>query len=330
MTNEQNFIENQLVILTKQTLDIFLKETNPAELIALYIFYYYTAKWQKTNQVKCTSSYVAKGLHWSESKVRKVKKQLIEFGLIQDVKTRDEQNKITGHYIKMNYIFKKETLGKHEHKSHPNDNPQCGNENENNSKSHPNDFAQGGKGYTMENRGTNALSANNLNALSTNNLNALSTGNSNALNYSKNDSFSKNISTIVEYLNEKSGKEYKTKSKDTQKHIKARLKEGYTIQDFKAVIDKKCKDWVGTEWEKYLRPSTLFGTRFEDYLNENFTKQTRQQTSLNFDEAKRKYTKEEINTLIRNGVITKEKLEELSYVEYGDGSWNKVSKGLFL
>ena len=86
---EHNFIENQLVILTKQTLDIFLRQDNPSELIALYTFYYYTAKWQGTNQPKCTTSYVANGLHWSENKVRKVKKQLIEFGLIEEDKEKN-------------------------------------------------------------------------------------------------------------------------------------------------------------------------------------------------------------------------------------------------
>lgn len=73
--------------------------------------------------------------------------------------------------------------------------------------------------------------------------------------------------TIVEYLNEKAKTAYKSKTKDTQKHINARLAEGFTVDDFKAVIDKKCTEWIGTEWEKFLRPSTLFGTKFEQYLN---------------------------------------------------------------
>ena len=163
---EHNFIENQLVILTKQTLDIFLRQDNPSELIALYTFYYYTAKWQGTNQPKCTTSYVANGIHWSENKVRKVKKQLIEFGLIEDIQVRDKFNKITGHYVKMNYIFKKETLEKTMDKSHPHDFAQCGN----NNKSHPHDFAQGGNGDSVESEGTNALSTNKLNALSSNNI----------------------------------------------------------------------------------------------------------------------------------------------------------------
>lgn len=82
---EHNFIENQLVILTKQTLDIFLKQDNPSELISLYTFYYYTTKRQETKQPKCTTSYVANGLHWSENKVKKVKKQLFELGLLEDI-----------------------------------------------------------------------------------------------------------------------------------------------------------------------------------------------------------------------------------------------------
>lgn len=28
-----------------------------------------------------------------------------------------------------------------------------------------------------------------------------------------------------------------------------------------------CIAWTGTEFENYLRPSTLFGTKFENYLN---------------------------------------------------------------
>lgn len=72
---------------------------------------------------------------------------------------------------------------------------------------------------------------------------------------------------IVEYLNEKSGKSFRAETADTKKHIKARLSEGFTIDDFKSVIDKKCAEWLGTDMEQYLRPQTLFGTKFESYLN---------------------------------------------------------------
>lgn len=75
------------------------------------------------------------------------------------------------------------------------------------------------------------------------------------------------IKSIIGYLNTKTNKHWKYDSKETVKHIKARLKEGYTEEDFKKVIDIKCADWLGTEWQDYLRPMTLFGTKFESYLN---------------------------------------------------------------
>lgn len=82
---------------------------------------------------------------------------------------------------------------------------------------------------------------------------------------------------IVDYLNQKAGTSYSSNSKTTQANIRARLAEGYTVEDFKRVIDNKCTDWIGTQWEEYLRPSTLFGTKFENYLNRKQTKQQKQQ-----------------------------------------------------
>lgn len=79
----------------------------------------------------------------------------------------------------------------------------------------------------------------------------------------------KNIySEAVEYLNEKAGTKYKSSSKNTTKHIKARINDGYTLEDFKTVIDKKCSEWLNTDMEKYLCPDTLFGSKFEKYLNQ--------------------------------------------------------------
>ena len=73
---------------------------------------------------------------------------------------------------------------------------------------------------------------------------------------------------ICERLNTLSGTAFKDKSKDTRKHIKARFEEGFTLEDFYTVIDKKVAEWRGTDMEKYLRPSTLFGSKFESYLNQ--------------------------------------------------------------
>ena len=48
----------------------------------------------------------------------------------------------------------------------------------------------------------------------------------------------------------------------------SRLNEKYTIEDFNKVIDNKCLEWLGTDFEKFLRPETLFGSKFESYLNQ--------------------------------------------------------------
>lgn len=81
-------------------------------------------------------------------------------------------------------------------------------------------------------------------------------------------SFLSEIKEIVDYLNVKLGTAYKPNCKDTQSHIKARLNEGFTVEDFKKVIDKKSASWQNSEMAKFLRPQTLFSTKFESYLNE--------------------------------------------------------------
>lgn len=73
--------------------------------------------------------------------------------------------------------------------------------------------------------------------------------------------------TIVSYLNEKAGTSYKATTAKTKSAINARIAEGFTVDDFRTVIDKKCAELMGTDMEKYLRPETLFGTKFEGYLN---------------------------------------------------------------
>ena len=80
------------------------------------------------------------------------------------------------------------------------------------------------------------------------------------------------IREIVEYLNLKTGYHYKHTTNVTRTKIEARIKEGFTLEDFKEVIDKKVSEWKGTEMEKFLRPETLFGSKFEGYLNANIVK----------------------------------------------------------
>jgi uncharacterized phage protein (TIGR02220 family) len=76
------------------------------------------------------------------------------------------------------------------------------------------------------------------------------------------------INRVILYLNEKTQSTY-TASKTNTDCINARINDGYSISDFKKVIDTKAEQWLGTEQQKYLRPITLFSTsKFENYLNE--------------------------------------------------------------
>ena len=94
--------------------------------------------------------------------------------------------------------------------------------------------------------------------------------NNNVTTLSKKKKKDNNIySLVVDYLNIRANTNYRTNTKNTQSLINARVKEGFVVEDFKKVIDNKSNEWLGTDFEKYLRPATLFGSKFENYLNEN-------------------------------------------------------------
>ena len=77
------------------------------------------------------------------------------------------------------------------------------------------------------------------------------------------------IKEVIEYLNGVLGTHYKDSTDKNKSLIRARLREGFTVEDFKVVIDKKASAWLtDPQMQKYLRPETLFGTKFESYLNE--------------------------------------------------------------
>lgn len=76
------------------------------------------------------------------------------------------------------------------------------------------------------------------------------------------------FSEIIDYLNERAGTRYRPTAKKAREYISARWSEGYTLDNFKRVIDNMCARWKGTEWEQYLQPSTLFApSHFDEYLN---------------------------------------------------------------
>lgn len=141
----QNSPENELIILPKATLDAFLETDMPADLISLYTFYYYTAKWQGTNQPKAVDVYVKKGLKWGTDRLRRAKQRLIDMDLIEHVAQKDQSGKIMGWYVRLNYIWSNNSV-----KNHMTENPLV-------------------VSPTSGLQAANALSSNKLNALSSNN-----------------------------------------------------------------------------------------------------------------------------------------------------------------
>ncbi|VYT79176.1 Uncharacterised protein [Clostridium tertium] len=97
----------------------------------------------------------------------------------------------------------------------------------------------------------------------TNLLNNLTTLNTNDLK-----SIKDKLEFILNYLNIRANVNYRITNRKTVGLITARLREGFTAEDFKIVIDKKVSEWSGTNFEQYLNPFTLFGEKFELYLNQ--------------------------------------------------------------
>ena len=77
------------------------------------------------------------------------------------------------------------------------------------------------------------------------------------------------VDEIIAFLNLTIGANYKATGKKSRELINARLHEGFSLSDFRAVILKKNTEWGSdTKMSAYLRPETLFGTKFESYLNQ--------------------------------------------------------------
>lgn len=99
-----NDIADTLLIIDKRTVDHLFELESNSDCIALYMFFYKTAKWQGTSSIKANDVYIRKCLNWGAKRVTTTKKLLEEAGLIKQV-ARREGGKIIGHYIEVEYLF---------------------------------------------------------------------------------------------------------------------------------------------------------------------------------------------------------------------------------
>lgn len=101
-------IDKDIIVLTTKTVEFLLSE-NPDSL-TLYIFYIKNAKIQETNSIWNTNTFGMKGLGWGNERYKKAKDFLVNNGFIDEVTRRNNKGQIDGHYLKINYIFAKETI----------------------------------------------------------------------------------------------------------------------------------------------------------------------------------------------------------------------------
>ena len=102
-----------------------------------------------------------------------------------------------------------------------------------------------------------------------------------------------NALKVLAYFNEKTGHNYKD-TVANMKFLLARL-EDYTVDDLISVIDKKYKEWKGTNMEKYLRIETLFNaTKFESYINQSVST-LYDRTPTQFEQ--REYTQQQMSDI---------------------------------
>ena len=92
------------------------------------------------------------------------------------------------------------------------------------------------------------------------------------------------VTEVIAYLNDKTNSCFRPTNRKNRDVIIARLNEGYSLEDFKKVIDVKTEHWLADSyWSRYLRPATLFGTKFESYLNQRISPGTGRLREEDFD-----------------------------------------------
>ena len=103
-----NDIADELLIVDKRTIEHLFELENCADCVALYMFFYKTAKWQGTRSIKANDTYIRKCLGWGARKVTATKKILESAGLIKKV-ARRKDGKIVGHFIEVAYLLNQNT-----------------------------------------------------------------------------------------------------------------------------------------------------------------------------------------------------------------------------
>lgn len=105
----KKFFEHRIdpIVIHRSIYRILVKEKAYSNLITLYLFYYDTAKWQKTNKPKVTNTYCCKGLNWGVAKQQITRTALTKLGYVEPVViTKNANGKLwKAHYVKVNFVW---------------------------------------------------------------------------------------------------------------------------------------------------------------------------------------------------------------------------------
>lgn len=77
---------------------------------------------------------------------------------------------------------------------------------------------------------------------------------------------SSDVIKVLDKMREVSNKRWRN-TESNKRLVRARLKEGFSVEDCFNVITNRWDEWGGTEMETYFRPATIFrASKFEGYL----------------------------------------------------------------
>lgn len=93
------------ITVTVETLQILSKETNYANLLALYMACVEITTWQKNNSIKASRNFMMKRLNWGEDRLSKAKARLVELSLLENVRRTKEDGTVEGHYVLVKHVI---------------------------------------------------------------------------------------------------------------------------------------------------------------------------------------------------------------------------------
>lgn len=96
--------------MTRETMERLLKQKYAADLIAVWMFYAYTARWQRVSAARAVVGFVCKGMRLSEERVKRARRILSGLDLIEDKTDCDSEKRVKGWYVQVHFLVRIATV----------------------------------------------------------------------------------------------------------------------------------------------------------------------------------------------------------------------------